>query len=46
LAEEKRSIVQLAEMLASVPLFSGLGKKDLERLAAAGREAAFEASLH
>jgi len=43
LAEERRSRVQLAEVLASVPLFSGLGKKDLERLAGAGREVTFEA---
>ena len=43
MAEERRSRLRLAEMLASVPLFSGLGKRDLERLADAGREVTFEA---
>jgi len=42
LEPERKSRERLAELLSSVPLFSGLEKKDLERLAGAGREVTFE----
>ncbi len=41
--EERKSTLRLAEMLRSVLLFSGLDKKDLERLTGAGSEVTFEA---
>ena len=42
LAKEKLARARLAEMLRSVPLFSGLEKKDLEEIAGIGREVTFE----
>jgi CRP-like cAMP-binding protein len=42
LANEKVERVRLAGMLGSVPLFSGLEKKDLEEIAGIGRRVTFE----
>ncbi len=43
LAKEKPERARLAKMLAAVPLFSGLDKKELEAIADIGKEARFEA---
>ena len=43
LREEERDRIRLIGMLGSVPLFSGLGKKELENIAKAGREVTFDA---
>jgi CRP/FNR family cyclic AMP-dependent transcriptional regulator len=43
LAKEKPERARLANMLGSVPLFSGLEKKDLEEIAGIGKEVTFEA---
>ncbi len=43
MAKEKLERARLAKMLSSVPLFSGLDKKDLEAIAGNGKEVTFEA---
>lgn len=40
--QERKSTHRLAETIGSIPLFSGLDKKDRERIAGAGREVTFE----
>ena len=40
--QERKSTQRLAETIGSIPLFSGLDKKDRERIAGAGREVTFE----
>ncbi len=40
--EEKKSRLRLTETIGTIPLFSGLEKKDIERIAGAGREVTFE----
>jgi len=42
LEQERKSTQRLAETIGSIPLFSGLDKKDRERIAGAGREVTFE----
>jgi len=42
LEQERKSTQRLAETIGSIPLFSGLDKKDRERVAGAGREVTFE----
>ncbi|TLY05098.1 MAG: cyclic nucleotide-binding domain-containing protein [Thaumarchaeota archaeon] len=42
LEQERKSTHRLAETIGSIPLFSGLDKKDRERIAGAGREVTFE----
>ena len=40
--QERKSTQRLAETIGSIPLFSGLDKKDRERVTGAGREVTFE----
>ena len=40
--QERKSTHRLAETIGSIPLFSGLDRKDRERIAGAGREVTFE----
>jgi len=40
--EEEKSRLRLTETIGTIPLFSGLEKKDIERIAGAGREVTFE----
>ena len=40
--QERKSTHRLAETIGSIPLFSGLDKKDRERVTGAGREVTFE----
>ena len=42
MAEERKSTQPLAETIGTIPLFSGLDRKDRERIAGAGREVTFE----
>jgi len=42
LEQERKSTQRLAETIGSIPLFSGLDKKDRERVTGAGREVTFE----
>jgi len=42
LEQERKSTHRLAETIGSIPLFSGLDKKDRERVTGAGREVTFE----
>jgi CRP-like cAMP-binding protein len=42
LEEERKSRRLLAETIGTIPLFSGLDKKEMERIAGAGREVTFE----
>jgi CRP/FNR family transcriptional regulator, cyclic AMP receptor protein len=43
LEDEKESKRRLASMLVAVPLFAGLDRKELEKIAESGREVSFEA---
>ena len=40
--QERKSTQRLAETIGSIPLFSGLVRKDRERIAGAGRQVTFE----